>query len=111
MVEESGGAEKPASAVPSSSIGALGAFLVLQEADSATSEEAAKKARKRAAGLLDHLDKIRMGLLTGELSKASIQELSRTLSAHREAVIDPKLSEILDEIDLRAQVELAKLDI
>lgn len=93
----------------SSSVNALDALLMLQGMDSSTSDEAAKKGKKRAADLLDHLDKIRIGLLTGELPKSTLQQLSHTISTHREAVLDPKLAEILDEIDLRAQVELAKL--
>jgi hypothetical protein len=91
------------------SIGALDALLTLQEAESGTSEEAAKKARKRASDLLDHLDKVRVGLLTGELPKSTLQQLAQTIASHRDQVVDPQLAEILDEIDLRAQVELAKL--
>ena len=90
-------------------IGALDALLSLQEAESGTSEEASKKARKRASDLLDHLDQVRLGLLTGELPRSALQELSQTITSHRDQVIDPRLAEILDEIDLRAQVELAKL--
>ncbi len=91
------------------SIGALDALLSLQEAESGTSEEAAKKARKRASDLLDHLDQVKVGLLTGELPRSTLQQLAHTISLHREQALDPKLAEILDEIDLRAQVELAKL--
>ena len=90
-----------------SSIGTLDALLALQEADDST--EGAKKARKRAADLLDQLDQVRVGLLTGELPKSALQQLAQTIASHREQVLDPKLAEILDEIDLRAQVELAKL--
>jgi len=89
------------------SIGALDALLALQEADDST--EGVKKARKRASDLLDQLDQVRVGLLTGELPKSTLQQLAQTISSHRDQVIDPKLAEILDEIDLRAQVELAKL--
>ena len=92
-----------------SSIGSLDALLSLQEANSGTSEEAMKKARKRASDLLDQLDKVKIGLLTGELPKSTLQQLAQTIATHRDQVIDPKLAEILDEIDLRAQVELAKL--
>lgn len=90
-------------------VGALDALLSLQEADSGTSEEATKKARKRASDLLDHLDQVKVGLLTGELPKSTLQHLAQTIATHRDQTLDPKLAEILDEIDLRAQVELAKL--
>jgi hypothetical protein len=88
-------------------ISSLDALLAFQEVDD--SNEGAKKARRRAADLLDELDQVRVGLLTGELPKSTLQQLAQTISSHRDQVIDPKLAEILDEIDLRAQVELAKL--
>lgn len=105
--EESAGQSPVTRSAP---VGALDALLTLQGADSSTSEEAAKKAKKRAADLLDHLDRIKMGLLVGEIPIATLQQLSRTIATHRESVMDPKLAEILDDIDLRAQVELAKLE-
>lgn len=103
--------EETASSAPvarTSSVGALDALLALQGADS--DGAGSKKARKRAADLLDQLDKIKVGLLTGELPRSALQDLSHIISQHRDQAVDPKLAEILDEIDLRAQVELAKLD-
>jgi hypothetical protein len=90
------------------SIGALDALLTLQGVDE-TSGDAAKKARKQAFDLLDQLDRIRIGLLTGELPQSTIQNLVHMIETHRERVTDPELAEILDAIDLRARVELAKL--
>lgn len=104
--------EEPAAQVSVSkptSVSGLDALLALQEAESSSSEEARKKAKKRAADLLDELDKIKVGLLTGELPKSTIEQLARTIASRRDMIVDPKLAEILDEIDLRAQVELAKL--
>jgi len=109
MVSDTEEPEAQAAVSKPASIGALDALLSLQEAESSTSEEAAKRAKKRAADLLDQLDKIKVGLLTGELPKSTLQQLAHTIASHRDMVIDPKLAEILDEIDLRAQVELAKL--
>lgn len=90
------------------SIGALDALLTLQGVDEA-SGEASKKARKQAFDLLDQLDRIRVGLLTGELPQSAIENLIHMIGAHRERISDPELAEILDAIDLRARVELAKL--
>ncbi len=104
-------AETPAQAATGrpASVSALDALLTLQAAESGTSEEATKRARKRANDLLDHLDKIKVGLLTGELPKSTLEQLAQTVASHRDQVMDPQLAEILDDIDLRAQVELAKL--
>jgi hypothetical protein len=109
MLDETGGADAPAPPSRAASVGALDALLALQGADSALSEEAAKKAKKRATDLLDLLDKIRAGLLSGELPQGTLQQLAQTIASQREKAVDPRLVEILDEIDLRAQVELAKL--
>jgi hypothetical protein len=35
-------------------------------------------------------------------------DLADVVASHRERVSDPKLTAILDEIDLRAQIEIAK---
>ena len=110
MLDDTQETETSAPASRPSSVGALDVLLALQGADSGTSEEATKKAKKRASDLLDHLDRIKLGMLTGELSQSALQQLSRSIASHRDEVTDPKLTEILDDIDLRAQVELAKLD-
>jgi hypothetical protein len=107
MVSDTDETETASSVARPTAIGVLDALLSLQEADDST--EGAKKARKRASDLLDQLDQVKVGLLTGELSKSTLQQLARTISSHRDQTLDPKLAEILDEIDLRAQVELAKL--
>lgn len=102
------GAEPAATPQPVAGVAAIGhldALLALQEGGG---EGSAKKGRQRAAALLDELDKVRIGLLSGGVPKASLQHLAGTLAQHREKVMDPALADILDEIDLRAQVELAK---
>ena len=53
--------------------------------------------------------KIRHALLSGGLPESRLNALSQVVQSRREEVDDPRLVEILDEIDLRAQVELAKL--
>ena len=83
-------------------------ILSLQETDDSTSAEARAKSKARGDQILDQLDKIRIGLLTGGISRSDLNNLSRGIAAQRERAIDPELIEILDEIDLRAQVELAK---
>lgn len=104
-----GGAAESAPAGGVSGLNAISqidALLSLQEAGDGT--EGAKRARERAEGLLDQLDRVRVGLLTGELSPDVLQNLSRMVNSHREKVMDPQLADILEEIDLRVQVELAK---
>ncbi|MBM3507080.1 MAG: hypothetical protein FJX64_05030 [Alphaproteobacteria bacterium] len=64
---------------------------------------------RRGFDLLDRLDEIRMGLLMGAIPKDRLGNLVRLVRARRDGVMDPKLTAILDDIELRAMVELAKL--
>lgn len=68
----------------------------------------ARRARQRAELILDRLDDIRHGLLMGAIPRDRLEELATAVRRQREAVDDPRITEILDEIELRARVELAK---
>lgn len=106
-----GGTAAPEEAKTTSGVTAVGqldALLSLQEAGDSTSEEAVKRSKRRGLAILDQLEKIKMGLLVGELPESELRQLSTMVASQREKIMDPKLVEILDEIDLRAQVELAK---
>jgi len=50
-----------------------------------------------------------LGLLMGTIPMAKLEQLAQLMRAKREQFDDPKLQEILDDIELRAAVELAKL--
>ena len=89
-----------------SSVSGMGSLLGVQEVDDAT--QRASKGRKRASQLLDQLDDVRMGLVNGVLSKDQLLRLSAMAQSEKTQVDDPRLNEILDDIDLRARVELAK---
>lgn len=103
--EETSGASGSSGA---SSITRLDALLSLQEMGDSTSEEATKRAKKRGLQLLDELDVLRMGILTGTVTQGQLNQLGHMLQTHRDKVMDPLLGSVLDEIDLRVQVELAK---
>ena len=60
--------------------------------------------------MLSLLDEIRDGLLAGTISRSLLNRLTIATAKHRDGFADPKLSTILDEIDVRARVELAKLE-
>lgn len=106
----------PAPAAPAQVSGVSGvsgvvgveALLALQDVESAT--ERKRRSVGRAGRLLDELDKLKIGLLGGELSQGQLDQLARTVREQRSATEDPKLEAILDEIETRAAVELAKLE-
>lgn len=87
-------------------LGGVGALLALQVVDPAA--ERRGRAIRRGGRLLDLLDEIRIGILSGALSPGTLAELAQTLGEARAEVDDPGLLGLLDEIELRAQVELAK---
>jgi hypothetical protein len=64
---------------------------------------------RRGEDLLNLLDEVRQGLLLGHLPKDRLASLARLVRERREAGGDPSIAAILDEIELRAEVELAKL--
>ena len=70
-----------------------------------------RRAVQRGGTLLDRLDDLRLALLVGSLSPGQIAELQRAVASERSKVDDPRLATLLDEIDLRARVELAKLSV
>ena len=81
----------------------------MQEVPTATDERS--RGIKRGHDLLDRLDDIRYGLLTGSIPRERLLALRDAVATRRLVASDPRLGAILDEIDLRASVELAKLGI
>ncbi len=102
-----GEAEGSASVGQSATINAVDALWMLQQVPDATAGR--QKAVAQGEDLLDELDEIRIGLLTGSLPLATLERLAARVEAKRHRVDDPGLIQILDEIELRAAVELAKL--
>jgi len=92
-------------------LGAVDALLALQEVDDALqSPKQNRQAISRGENLLDRLDDIRVGLLTGTIPESQLVTLAQTIAEQRASVDDSNLRSILDDIELRAAVELAKFE-
>ncbi len=89
-------------------LAAVDALLAAQCVTDATDGEARRTLVRHGDDILDRLEEIRLGLLAGGLSRQRLIALASLVRNRRDAVADPRLAAILDEIDLRAQVELAK---
>ena len=103
------GAREAAPAGPAGSIGAihsLDALLALQEAPGPM--ERRRRAVKRAGRLLDILDSVKLSLLEGDGSPSMLMDLKSAVDESRAGTDDPRLEGVLDEIETRAAVELAK---
>ena len=97
----------PASATP---LAAIDALVALQADAGDASQKGRGQAFARAEGLLELLDSIRLGLLVGAIPKARLLALSQAVANRRAMPSDPALERIIREIELRAKVEIAKLD-
>ena len=89
-------------------IAALDSILMLQSMDDST--QGKRKGVAHAEKLLDLLDSVRDGLLAGGIPRATLNKLAAAVTRRHEAFADPKLQDVLDQIELRAHVELAKLE-
>jgi hypothetical protein len=63
----------------------------------------------RASRLLDMLDDLKMAMLEGVASPATLENLARTVREERATTDDQGLNDVLNHIETRAAVELAKL--
>lgn len=69
-----------------------------------------RRAVQRGRDLLDQLDSLRVSLIAGTLPRQRLERLVEALAAKHTSLADPGLAAVLDEIELRARVELAKYD-
>ena len=92
-----------------SSISGVDTLLALQSVGDVNEREARKRMIRRGEEILDQLEELRHGLLIGNMSAEKLEGLAKTVRTSREDCVDPRLGSILDEIELRAEVELAKM--
>lgn len=107
MVSGAGGETQGAGAAHS--ISRIDVMLAAQGVEDPTERAARQRMRARAEGVLKELDNIKAALLGGTLTVGHVIDIADVVAAHREKIMDPRLTSILDEIDLRAQIELAKM--
>ncbi len=86
----------------------LSGMLALQEVSE--EEIRRKKLIKQGSDMLDSLEQLRRKLLLGTLPMEVLHNIRHQLSQQRQAIADPQLLSIIDEIELRTAVELAKLE-
>ena len=89
-------------------VSSLEALMALQEVGGPL--ERRRRATRRASYILDALDELKLELLGGGLTATNIEALARAVRDQRALTDDPRLEGVLDEIETRAAVELAKLE-
>ena len=104
-----GAAGAASASAPASSVGDVSALMALQGVEDVT--ERRRRAVRRGFGLLDRLDDLKLAMLAGDAGEAALGRLSRSLSDDRPMDLQPGLAAVLDQIELRAAVELAKAEV
>lgn len=86
----------------------LNNLLALQE----ISEDDVHKRKlvKHGHSMLDSLEQLRRQILMGTVPGQTLLDISRQLSLQKQTVLDPRLIDIIEDIELRTAVELAKLE-
>jgi hypothetical protein len=91
-----------------SGVASLDALLAMQDIGGPL--ERKKRAVRRAGRILDVLDEVKIALLDGALPPMALERLTRAVREERAQVDgDARLSGLLNDIETRAAVELAKL--
>lgn len=107
-VAHSGESTGSATVSPAAPVSRLDSLLTLQEVEEPNDQQ--KRAVQWGNEVLDKLEEIRLGLLLGELSRENLMSLREKIKQSRDNLHDPGLTDILNDIELRAEVELAKLE-
>lgn len=102
-------AQKSAEARAPGPVGTVDALVALQTVPEGASERR-RRAVERGGRILDQLEELKLALLSGRLSDAQIANLRKTVERDPDFVGDPGLQDVLRQIDLRARVELAKIN-
>ncbi len=97
-------ATKAATSLP---IGSISALLAVQGDEQ---QQQRSVAVSRGHDTLDVLDSLKIDVLSGQLSRQKLVHLASLVDKQRHNLGDPALMNVLDHIELRARVELAKFE-
>jgi Class II flagellar assembly regulator len=101
--------QAPTSPASLRTIGGIDALIALQGIEDPA--ERRRRAVKHGFHALDALDELKLGLLAGTLDQSALLRLKAAAAALKIDSGDARLDGVLAEIDLRAEVELAKAGI
>jgi hypothetical protein len=101
-------ASGPAATTGARSIGGIDVLMALQGVEEPGERRRRAVARGRTA--LDALDALKIGLLSGEFDAGTLARLKTAVTGLKDGSGDPLLDGVLAEIELRVEVELAKME-
>lgn len=91
-----------------SSLSPLGSLLALQ--DDNFTDPGPKTEYERGQITLDRLDDLRLQLLEGKPDRKLLHDIADMAENRRDEQVSPELRRVLNEIETRAAVEIAKLE-
>ena len=104
---ESNASRAASASVALRTVGGIDALVVLQGLEHPA--ERRKLAVKRSRMALDALDELKIGLLNGNLSAATLSRLQSAAGFLKGSAGDEALDGVISEIGLRVEVEIAKM--
>lgn len=105
---QTSGADAAGAPAATAPVGNLESLLAAQEMPEETLRR--QTLIRQGHDMIESLESLRQSLLTGRIPPAVLSELSGRLAVQRQSVTDPKLIGIIEDIELRVAVELAKLE-
>jgi hypothetical protein len=103
------GSPEMEAAQATSSVGHVDAILAVQQTADATDHKSRGLMMDYGNEMLDRLEQLRISILNGAISKDRLQDMARRLRERTSNSDDPRLNELIDDIELRVEVEIAKL--
>ncbi|WNJ99082.1 flagellar assembly protein FliX [Thalassospiraceae bacterium LMO-JJ14] len=103
------GAEESGQAQATGGVGPVASILAAQQTADATDHKSRGLMMNYGNDLLDRLEQIRISVLSGSVSKDRLQDLARRLRERKTTSDDPRLNDLIGEVELRVEVEIAKL--
>ena len=103
----SGPAKQRTEIAAPASVSSIDVIVALQSVTGPDDER--RRAVESGVQILDLLDQLKVGLLSGGVRSGDLQTLKRVIEQQQKLDNHPELSDVLTQIDLRARVELAKL--
>ncbi|MCQ2915008.1 MAG: hypothetical protein MJ247_07435 [Alphaproteobacteria bacterium] len=112
LLSDLGSTSATSTVVSSAPVDGIEALLAAQFVGDAMEGEARrKKAIDRGNNLLDQLNDLRNALLVGRIPKQKLIAMSQALRERKDTQLEPELAEIINDIEIRVSVELAKLNL
>ena len=94
---------------PLRSVGGMDALMALQGMEDAI--ERRQRAVRKGRNAIDALEELKVGLIAGQLDGSALNRLRALAADLSEPTGDNGLDGVMAEIDLRVQVEIAKLSL